>query len=395
MNTLDSVIAELTPTLVALRHELHSHPELGYEEHETSRRIMSRIEKLPGMSIRSPVAGTGIVATLGAEKRGPCIALRADMDCLPVTEETGKPYASKVPGKMHACGHDGHVTCLVGAATALSRMSERLGGPVKFIFQPAEEGGAGGERMCKEGALENPKVDAIFALHGWPSLDVGMVGARHGPVLASTNPFDVTIHGEGAHAAYPHRGVDPIVIAAHVITALQTIASRSTDPLDSVVVTVGKIDAGTAVNIIPPSAKLLGTIRTLNRETRRRTIAHFERIVTGTAAALGGRAEVNVRDGYPALVNDERAADYFLRTARDALGDANVDGKVPPSMGGEDFAYYAERVPAGFWRLGVRPRGMKEYPGLHHPTYDFTDEAVPVGVRLHCELALRFAETWK
>lgn len=395
MTAIERDIEALTPSLIELRHEIHAHPELGYEEHETSRRILERIEKLPGMTIRKGVAGTGIVATLNADRKGPCVALRADMDALPITEETGKPYASKNSGRMHACGHDGHVTCLVGAATVLARHADALDGPVKFVFQPAEESGGGGEKMVAEGVLDNPRVDAAFALHGWPTLDVGTVGTRSGAALASTNPFDITIHGQGTHAAYPHRGVDPIVIAAHVVVALQTVVSRNTDPLDSVVVTVGKIEAGTAVNIIPPTALLRGTIRTLNPQTRRQTVERVVRIARGTAEALGGRAEIAARDGYPVLVNDADAAGYFMRVAREALGDTQVDDNVPASLGAEDFAYIAQRVPACFWRLGVRPKGADSYPGLHHPKYDFSDEAIPFGVRLHCALAMRFAREWQ
>lgn len=395
MTAIERDIQALAPAMIDLRHEIHAHPELGYEERETSRRILERIENLPGMTVRKGVAGTGIVATLNADRQGPCVALRADMDALPITEETGKPYASKHAGRMHACGHDGHVACLVGVATVLARHADALSGPVKFIFQPAEESGGGGEKMVAEGVLDNPRVDAAFALHGWPTLDVGTVGTRAGPALASTNPFDITIHGRGSHAAYPHRGVDPIVIAAHVVVALQTIVSRNTDPLDSVVVTVGKIEAGTAVNIIPPSALLRGTIRTLNPQTRRETVERVVRIARGTAEALGGRAEIATRDGYPVLVNDAEAAGFFMRVARESLGDERVDANVPASLGAEDFAYVAQRVPACFWRLGVRPKGTDNYPGLHHPKYDFSDDAIAVGVRLHCELAMRFAREWK
>jgi len=395
MSALDTHIQSLLPDLIALRREIHADPEMGYEEVNTQRRILDRLGKLSGFKVRRDVAKTGVVATLGGEKKGPCVALRADMDCLPIQEETGKPYASRTSGKMHACGHDGHVACLFGAAAVLSRMADQLDGPVKFIFQPAEEGGAGGERMCKEGVLDDPPVRAIFALHGWPTLDVGTVGARIGPSLASTNPFEMTIHGAGSHAAYPHRGIDPIVIASHVVVALQTIVARCTDPLDSVVVTIGKFEAGTATNIIPPCAKLLGTIRNLSPHTRRRSMELVERIARHTAEAHGGRAEILIRDGYPALVNDEGATRYFLDTASKSLGGAAVDPAVPASLGGEDFAYYAEKVPASFWRLGVRPVGQAEYPGLHHPTYDFNDDAIATAVRVHCELALRFAREWK
>jgi len=394
MAHVSTLISEILPELIALRHDLHSHPELGYQEHETARRVLERLERLPGISIRRNVAETGIIATLGAEKPGPCIALRADMDCLPIQEQTGRPYASKHPGRMHACGHDGHTTCLVGAATALARLSDALHGPVKFIFQPAEEGGAGGRRMCEAGALDDPRADAIFALHGWPLMELGTAGCRIGPSLASTNPFEIIVHGVGAHAAYPHKGIDPILIASHIVVALQSVVSRNTDPNDACVVTVGAIEAGTAENIIPPSARMRGTIRTLNPQLRGRAVQRVREIAQRIADAFDGRADVNIREGYPVTVNEPTATEFFLQTARETLGDDAVDPNVPPSLGGEDFAFYGERIPAAFWRLGVRPRGVENFPNLHQPTFDFPDDAIPIGVRLHCELALRFAREW-
>jgi amidohydrolase len=390
MKPIEAIINEIAPSIVALRHEIHAHPELGFEEHETSRRVLEQIEGLPNLSIRTGVAKTGIVATLNPEKSGPCVALRAELDCLPIQEETGLPYASKVPGKMHACGHDGHTSCLVGAAKVLSRIAEDLPGKVKFIWQPAEEGGGGGAVMCRENVLQSPKVDVIFALHGWPYWDLGVVGVKAGPAMASTNPWSMTIHGRGAHAAYPHKGIDPIVVAAHVITALQCIAARFTDPLDSVVVTVGKVQAGTAANIIPDTAELVGTIRTLNPTTRTMAVALFEQIAGQTAAAFGARADVRVQDGYPVCVNDAKAAQFVEQVARDVLGADKLAEIVSASMGGEDFAYYAQQVPAAFWRLGVRRGDPAKQPTLHQSTYNFPDEAIPLAIRMHCEIAMRF-----
>ena len=395
MPDIADAIREITPALVALRHELHEHPELGYQEVETSRRVLERLEKLPGLTIRRNVAQTGIVATLNADRPGACVALRADMDCLPIQEETGKPYASKHAGRMHACGHDGHTTCLVGAATILSQMRDSLAGPVRFIFQPAEEGGAGARKMCEEGALENPRVDAIFALHGWPLMQLGTVGCRAGASLASTNGFTINVHGVAAHAAYPHKGIDPVVIGSHIVLALQSIVSRNVDPIDSVVVTVGIFQSGTAVNIIPPTALIRGTIRTLNPQTREFAKQRVRQVVERTAEVFGGRAEIDIQEGYPVTMNDRRAAEFVARVAGDVLGSASVDSDVPPSLGGEDFAYYAERIPGAFWRLGVRPVGAATYPNLHQPTYDFPDDAIPVGVRIHCEIARRFAREWR
>ncbi len=387
---LDSLITQHVPSIIALRHDIHAHPELGFEEHETARRVLDQIKPLPNLTIRTGVAKTGIVATLNANKPGPCVALRAELDCLPITEETGLPYASKHPGRMHACGHDGHTSCLVGAAKVLSTIADELPGKVKFIWQPAEEGGGGGGVMCNEGVLENPTVDGIFALHGWPYLDLGTVGVKAGPAMASTNPWSMTIHGTGAHAAYPHKGIDPIVVAAHVVTALQTIASRFTDPLDSVVVTVGKIAAGTAANIIPDTAELVGTIRTLSPATRKRAVEMFAQIATQTASAFGAKADVRITEGYPVCVNDTKAARFVEDVAREVLGADKLADNVNASMGGEDFAYYAQKVPAAFWRLGVRRGDPAKQPTLHQSTYNFNDDAIPIAIRMHCEIARRF-----
>ncbi|HWL92936.1 MAG TPA: M20 family metallopeptidase [Phycisphaerae bacterium] len=383
-------IARITPALAALRHEIHAHPELAFEEIETAKRILDRLTPLKNLRIQTGLAKTGIVATLNADKPGRCVALRAEMDALPIEEKTGAAYASNISGKMHACGHDGHSTCLVGAAIVLSQMADKLPGKVKFIFQPAEESGGGGGILCEQGVLGDPDVDAAFALHGWPYMDLGEVGICPGPAMAATNPWKIVIRGKGAHAAYPHRGVDPIVVAAHVVTALQTIASRNIDPLDAVVVTVATINAGTAGNIIPESAELTGTIRTLDADVRQRVVERFCGLVEQTAAAFGATARVDLRWGYPVVVNDGKMSALVADVAREIVGPEKVQENLRPSMGGEDFAYYAERVPAAFWRLGVRRGDPAVQPTLHQPTYDFPDEAIPLAVRMHCEIAMRF-----
>lgn len=390
MTDVHRIIERITPELVALRREIHAHPELAFEEFETARRVETTLRSLRGLHIQTGLAKTGVVATLNADKPGPCVALRAELDALPIHEATGAPYSSKTPGKMHACGHDGHTACLVGSAIVLSEIADQLPGKVKFIFQPAEESGGGGEKLCEAGVLESPRVDAIFGLHGWPYMDLGSVGLCPGPAMAATNPWRVTIHGKGAHAAYPHRGVDPIVVAAHVVTAVQSIASRNIDPLDAAVVTVATIHAGTAGNVIPETVELSGTIRTLDAAVRQNAVGRFESLVEQTAAAFGARASVEVQWGYPVLVNDEAASAFVSEVAREVVGTSRVDDRQRPSMGGEDFAYYAERVPAAFWRLGVRRGDPAHQPTLHQPNYDFADEAIPLGVRMHCEIARRF-----
>lgn len=390
MDRVQELIQEVVPSITALRHEIHANPEMGFEEHETARRVVSQLEPLGNLKIQTGVAKTGVVATLNRDKRGKCVALRAELDCLPIQEQSDLPYKSNTPGKMHACGHDGHTSCLVGAARVLSRLADELPGKVKFVFQPAEEGGAGAREMYNAGVLENPKVDAIFALHGWPGLELGTIGVRGGPTLAATNPWRMTVHGVGAHAAYPHKGIDPILAASHIVVALQSIASRFVDPLESVVVTVAEFHAGTADNIIPPKVELVGTLRTLSPRVREKAIALIRQIATTTASAFGARADVTITDGYPALINNHEAAAFVESVARDVMGDGALAEEVTPSMGGEDFAYYAERIPAVFWRLGVRTGDSSAQPGLHHPTYNFPDAAIQYGIRMHCEIARRF-----
>ncbi|MDA0334440.1 MAG: M20 family metallopeptidase [bacterium] len=386
MRELQPLINSLLPDLVALRHELHRHPELAYEEHATAARIVDQLQHVPGITLRTGVAGTGVVATLGADRPGPCVALRADMDALPIEEQGDHAHRSTVPGKMHACGHDGHVTCLVGAAQVLAQLGDELEGPVKFLFQPAEEGGAGARRMCEEGVLDDPPVQAIFGLHGWPTLPQGQVGVHAGGFLASSDRLHIAVRGVGAHAAFPHEGIDTVLVAAHIIVALQSIVARNTAPLDSVVVTVSQVHGGTAFNIIPGQVLLTGTIRTLHAATRERTFAHIHRVATDTARAFGATAAVVIDDGYPVLENDPGATEYVRRVAAHTM--TPVD--IAPVMGGEDFAFYAQQVPASFVALGVRPVDRDTYPTLHQADYDFHDGAIPLGVGLHVDIARRF-----
>ncbi|MFG0328114.1 MAG: M20 family metallopeptidase [Phycisphaerales bacterium JB037] len=383
--------------VVALRHELHQRPELSYQETNTARRIVGELEAL-GIEHRPGMAGgTGTLAHLPATRPGArgSVALRADIDALPIHERTGKPYASQSPGVMHACGHDGHTAILLGVARVLSQLEDRPN-PVTLIFQPAEEGGGGGERMCDEGCLRGegagglgPPVRRIFGLHGWPELPLGVVSTRPGPLLAATDDFVVNIRGEQAHAAYPHLGHDPVLAAAHVITALQSIASRSVDPLDSVVVTVAAIHGGTANNIIPDTVQFLGTIRTLTPAARALANERFKSVAEHAAASLGCHAEVHLEPGYPVTSNDPALVEEFFAAARTALGEDRVRLAPAPGMGGEDFSYYGQHVPACFFLLGLKPEGADSYPQLHQPDFDFNDDAIPTGIEMMCRLALK------
>lgn len=392
---LRSLIRSHLPGVIAIRRDLHAHPELGYNEHRTSGVIVQELKRLGIAHVAGLAGGTGVLAHIpptDAKNAGrPAIALRADMDALPIEENTGVSYASTTKGIMHACGHDGHTANLLGVARVLNELPRR-DRPVTLVFQPAEEGGAGGKRMCEDGALDGSrigtKVERIYGLHGWPLYTLGDVGSREGPLLAATDAFNVRIVGEQSHAAYPHLARDPIVATSQIITALQTIASRSISPQDAIVVTVGAMNAGTARNIIPRSATFLGTMRTLRPETRVLGRQKFYAIVEGVAMAMGCVAEITWDEGYPVTRNDPEATRTFFRVARAGLGEGRVFEVPEPTMGGEDFSYYGQIVPACFFVLGVKPRGQTHAPSLHQPEFDFNDDALETGIEMMCRLAL-------
>ncbi len=378
---------------VEIRHDLHRHPEVGYEEVYTNAVVCKELTRL-GIEFKSGYGrGTGVVAMIhGGKGSGPCVGLRADMDALPIEEETGAEYASTIPGKMHACGHDGHTAVLLGAAAILKENAHRFKGTVKLLFQPAEEGLLGAEQMVREGVLQNPKVEAIFGLHGWPGLKVGMVATRKGAIAASADFFQITVTGKGGHAAAPHNSVDPVVCAAAMIQSLQTIVSREADPTDASVVTVSSMAAGSAFNVIPEHAELKGTIRALNKERRKAAISSLERICKGIAAAYRCEVSFGYSGATPPTVNDGAMADFVAQIATATVGERGYVWAPKPGMWGEDFSFYLEQVPGCFFLLGVQPHDRDSYPMLHNPKYDFTDAAVPVGIRMMTELALGYLE---
>lgn len=410
--SLKSVIEPELPSLTELRRDLHAHPELSMKEHRTSRVVQQELARL-GIAFKAGLGGgTGVVAHLPATEPTPAgakaVALRADMDALPIRELTGKPYASTVDGVMHACGHDGHTTILLGAARVLSRLKHRPR-PISFLFQPAEEYGGGGDIMCREGVLAGgtpheksgglgPPIGEIYGLHGWPQLPLGTIATKSGPIMAAVDDFVITIRGTQCHGAYPHLGHDPILAAAQVVTALQSVASRNVGPLDSVVVTVGQINAGTANNIIPETCTLVGTVRTLKDATKKIAKQRFFSIVEGVAAAMGCRAEINWQDGYPVTENHPDATERIVSVASRVLGTAKVIRAEHATMGGEDFSFYGKHVPACFFFLGLNPviNGLSrasggsadgEFPSLHQPTFDFNDDALLPGIELFCAVA--------
>ena len=384
------LIEQVLPQAMELRRDLHAHPELSNQERRTAERIRAVLAEVPGLEVLPPLSETDVVAVLNGDREGPCIALRADMDALPIEETTDVAYRSTSPGVMHACGHDGHMAVVAAAAQVLAQVANDLQGKVKFIFQPDEECDGGGRVLCERGVLESPKVDAAVALHGWPSESVGTVALRAGAAMAANNPFHVTVRGQGGHGAYPHRGTDAVVASAHIITALQSIVSRTIDPLDAAVVTVGKVEAAGAVNVIPDECRLSGTLRYLRPETGQQLRERLCRVIEQTAMAHGVEAEVDVREGYPPMVNDAALVELVAAVGRDLFGPEHVLTDIPPSMGVEDFAFYAQKTPAVTFRLGVRPARQESYPSLHTSGFDFNDAALPIGIGMLCEITRRF-----
>jgi hippurate hydrolase len=366
--------------IVALRRDIHREPELGFDTEKTAEKVLAALEGLP-LEIETGIAQNGIVATLRGDE-GPTVALRADMDALPIEEDTGLPFASEIDGRMHACGHDAHTSMLVGAVHALAGMRERLKGTVRFVFQPAEEGGGGGKVMVEEGVADD--VSSIFALHLWPGLPFGKVATKAGPIMAAADAFEMEIKGSGGHGAMPHLAADAVVISAHVVTALQTVVSREVDPVEPAVLTVGEIGAGTAFNIIPEKARLGGTVRTLNAELRERMPGRIEEIARGVARGMRGDADLDYNFSYPVTVNDEGAASRALSVAGNLFGGEAVLELPNPSMGAEDFAYFLEKVPGAFIWLGVG----EDVSGLHTPQFAFDEGVLPRGSALLAALAL-------
>ncbi|HUB25687.1 MAG TPA: M20 family metallopeptidase [Tepidisphaeraceae bacterium] len=390
---VEAAIAQHVERVIDMRHRLHRIPELLYEEHQTAATIRAELDRLHLAHVDGvPAAPTATIVTIGDEKK-PCVALRADIDALPIEERTGLPYTSIHPGRMHACGHDGHSAVLMGAAAVLKSMERELPVCVKFIWQPAEEGGGGAHRLVQAGALDGrigPKVSAIFGLHGWPGLPVGAVATKPGPLLAATDNFRIAFVGRGCHGAFPHLGIDPIVPAAEAVLNLQQLVSRDFDPTEPAALTVGIFRAGSATNVIPDEATIEGTVRTISESARQMVRARIERRAAGIAAAGGCTINFTWLPGYPPTVNDPGMTDYVAKIARQTLGSERFIPVGRPSMGGEDFAYYLEKIPGCFFLLGVMPAGRDQYPSLHSDRYDFTDAAIGVGIRMFVELVLNF-----
>ncbi|WP_052339399.1 amidohydrolase [Gorillibacterium massiliense] len=370
-------VEKLETKLIGYRRHLHAHPELSGEEHETTKTIRKWLRD-DGIRLADYPLKTGVVAEIGGLRGGPVIAIRADIDALPVQEETELPFASQSPGIMHACGHDVHTAILLGAAQLLKERESELEGTVRLLFQPNEEKAKGAGQVIQSGALEG--VSAVFGLHNKPDLPVGTIGIKAGPLMAAADGFAIHVEGRGSHAAVPEASIDAIVASAHIITALQSVVSRNVSSLDSAVVSVTKLNSGTAWNVIADKADLEGTLRTFREDVRAKVRQRFEQVVTGVGAALGALSSVRWISGPPAVVNDPLWAERSIRTAR-SLGLTVVE--PAPSPAGEDFAFYLEKTPGIFFFLGTA--GPEEW---HHPKFDADEAALPIGASFFAALAV-------
>lgn len=395
---IKSISKQIFPSLVKLRRELHQYPELAFKEFKTSEKIAKELRRL-GIDFNKDIAKTGVAGVLnignpakgGEGRKGKTVALRADMDALPVLEQTNFSYKSKNKGKMHACGHDVHMACLIGAAKILTRLKEELPGKVKFIFQPSEEVTPGGAKpMIEVGVLKNPDVGGIFALHCDSGIPVGKVGVREGPTMAQAEDFDITIIGKGGHGARPQDGVDAIVVASQVIQALQTIPSRKVNPLEPVVISIGKIEGGYARNIICDKVILKGTARTLNKEIAKKIPGLLNEIISGITRSAGASFELNYYGGYPILINHPKATDLARRSIAKLFGKRAIFEIEKPVMGGEDFAYFLQKVPGSFLRLGIRNQKKGAIYPWHHPKFTVDEDAIKIGSAVLAGIAFDF-----
>lgn len=373
-------IAEMQDEITKWRRDLHTHPELGFETHRTAGVVAALLRDFGVDAVHEGIARSGVVAVIHGRSNtsGRVLGLRADMDALPVTEETGLPHASTNAGAMHACGHDGHTAMLLGAAQYLAE-TRNFDGTVVLLFQPAEEGGGGGKVMCDEGVMERFGVQEVYGMHNWPGMPVGSFAIRPGPFFAAADQFTIRIQGRGAHAAKPHEGIDPVLVASHLVVALQSVASRNIDPVRQVVVSVTAVQSSSmAHNVIPASVELRGTVRTLEDEVRDAAEARVMALAEGVAASFGAKAHVTYERGYPVMVNAEIETEHAAAAARRVAGDC---ADAPLIMGGEDFAFMLNARPGAYILVG-----NGDSAGVHHPGYDFNDDAIPAGASWWAEL---------
>jgi len=378
------------PWLVDIRRRIHANPELGTHELKTGDLIASVLE---GLGLASRRVGTAVVARLVGGRPGPTVALRADIDALPVEEKGDLPFKSAKPGLMHACGHDAHTTIVLGAARFFAERRDELAGSLVLLFQPDEEGEGGAEPLITAGALEG--VDAIFGLHVMPYLDPGEIELKKGALNGSSSTLYITVCGKGAHGAYPDLGIDAILIASHLVQALNHLVSRYVSPLDEAVITIGTINGGQRSNIVAEEVRLEATMRTTDDAVRDRLVARVQALVEGIPASFGGSGSLKVRHGYKALVNHDREVDILARVGGEMLGPAAVHWKEKPSLGVEDFSFYLKKVPGAFWHLGCGRGPKEERAPLHSGDFLLDEDCLPVGVAMQAAAVLRFCEDFR
>jgi amidohydrolase len=365
-------IADFTAEITEWRRDLHAHPELLYDVHRTAATVAEKLQTFGCDEVVTGIGRTGVVAVIhGRKGSGPAVGLRADMDALPIEEATGLPYASTVSGKMHACGHDGHTAMLLGAARYLAE-TRNFAGSAVIIFQPAEEGGAGGKAMVDDGLITRFGIGEVYGMHNYPGMPVGAFGIRPGPMMAAADYITIDIEGHGGHAARPQFTIDPVLVGAHMITAMQSVVSRNVDPLKSAVVSITMVQAGNTDNVIPQTVRLRGTARSLAEDVRTLLEERLHAIVEHTAAAFGAKAKLTYRRNYPVLVNHERQTDFAAGVAKQV--GTQVDTELPPMMGAEDFSFMLNERPGAFIWVG-----NGDSAGLHHPKYNFNDDVIPYG----------------
>ncbi len=383
MNALRQIIKENKDLIVQTRRELHRIPEIAFQETKTAAYLKQFLDRFD-FDVVTGIAENGIVATMKTGQPGPTILLRADMDALPLEESTNLSFASTHPGAMHACGHDGHMTMVLGAATVLDRLRSDLCGNIKFLFQPAEEGPGGARPMIEAGVLDNPEVDYVFGCHVWPEIPEGTIGVRSGPFMAAMDRFDIQIFGKGGHGAMPHACVDALEVATQVVNAFQRVVSRQSDPLSPTVVTVGTLHAGTAHNIIPGVAEMSGTTRTFDTEIWHQWEVRLDKIIKGVCDSMGADYEMSYAPGYPVTVNDPEMSKLVEKCAAAVVGQDRV--VVPAkTMGGEDFAFFLEKTRGCYFALGA---GRPEGASVHNPEFDFSEDILLTGVETYGRIAL-------
>lgn len=383
MVDIQQLVADQKDRIVKLRRDLHRIPETAYTEKKTSAYVANYLNSLE-LEVKTGIARYGVVGLMKTGRPGPTLMIRADMDALPLKENTGLAFASEHEGVMHACGHDAHMAMVLGAATVFTKIKDELAGHIKFLFQPAEEGPGGAKPMVEAGVMESPTVDYCIACHMWPDIAEGTIGVRPGPFMAAMDRFDIKIKGKGGHGAMPHVCVDALEVGTQVVNALQRIVSRQMDPLDPTVVTVGTFHAGTAFNIIPAEAELSGTTRTFNPDIWNTWEARIEKVVRHVCESMGSDFEIKYSQGYPVTINDESMAEIVRRCAGKVVGEDRV--VVPQkTMGGEDFAFYMQKSKGCYFALGV---GREAAASVHNPAFDFNEDVMLLGVQTHCRIGL-------